>query len=662
MSPFPLIPLLAFMLFSSAATSIAASGDSHDDRRLQIQRQRFLAAETALDANDMTAYLQLREALQDYPLLPYLDYRETLATLEQQSLQSMSNRLMRLEGTPLKRNLRRHWLALMAKEELWHTYLKFSREGGGIEQRCNRLHAMIAIGEEEAAFKSVKPIWLSGRSRPRACDPVFNAWIAAGRLDEQLVWQRIDLAMSKGRTRLARYLKRHLSQRERSVVELWLELYRHPEKVGTLLAKSHPMRDEMAVQAIRSLAWRDLETAFTAWEQFHHLAIFSDRQQLRAGRALAGRLARQPNKRLSQRLAHLLPDHLRLDTRLSERQLQAALRESDWQWVLQTVETLPSEERQQEQWRYWRSRALIQLGRTIEGEEILQPLSQERSYYGFLAAQRLGDHPKLSHVSLRTDQGVLEKLAKLPGLLRARELHILDRPLPARREWNLALKSMGEDELRAAARLAQQWNWPSQGILTLTRLRQWNDLELRFPLAHREAITGQARDLGIDSAWIYAILRQESAFMSDAKSYAGARGLMQLMPKTAKQLAKELKQTPLKPEDLFQPEVNIKLGSGYLNKIYRQLQENPVLATAAYNAGPGRVKSWLPEQPLASDVWIETVPFRETREYLKRVLAYTVIYSYRLGDVPITLPLPWLRPIEAIKSKQGKRADLASGV
>jgi soluble lytic murein transglycosylase len=136
---------------------------------------------------------------------------------------------------------------------------------------------------------------------------------------------------------------------------------------------------------------------------------------------------------------------------------------------------------------------------------------------------------------------------------------------------------------------------------------------------------------------------------------------MQLMPKTAKQVAKELKQSLLKPEDLYQPEVNIKLGAGYLGKVYRQLQESPVLATAAYNAGPHRVLSWLPEQSQATDIWIETVPFKETREYLKRVFAYTVIYSYRLGDVPKTLPAEWLRPIKAQKT-QTKRRTAASDV
>ena len=376
---------------------------------------------------------------------------------------------------------------------------------------------------------------------------------------------------------------------------------------------------------------------------------------------MASRLARDPDKKINQRLITLLPSHLHLDTKLSEKRLQAALQENDWQWALQTIKALSPEEQKQEQWRYWHSRALIELGRKLEGRKLLQSLAKERSYYGFLAAQRLGDKPNLAHMALQADQQLVETLAKRPGLKRALELIKLDRPLLARQEWNLALVGAGQEELKAAARLAQQWEWPSQSILTLARLRQWNDLELRFPLAHKQAITDQAKDHGIDIAWIYAILRQESAFMSDAKSSAGARGLMQLMPKTAKQVAKELKQSPVKLEDLYQPEVNIKLGAGYLNKVYRQLQESPVLATAAYNAGPHRVRSWLPEQSQASDIWIETIPFRETREYLKRVLAYTVIYSYRLGDLPITLPVEWLRPIKAPKpvlNNKGSASDV----
>jgi soluble lytic murein transglycosylase len=654
---------LLFLLFWCFAGNpvIAAVTTQQDDPHLIGQRTLFLAAEAALKNGNTTAYLRYRDQLTDYPLLPYLDYQETLATLEHQSIESITNRLKWLEETPLAKRLRGHWLALLAKERLWASYLRFSHEGGSVKQQCNRLRAMIEAGNKDAALSLVKPIWLNGRSQPNACDPVFKAWIESGHLTASLVWQRIQLAMSAGRTRLTRYLKRYLSPSDALMVDRWLELYRQPEKVVTLLKNTHPMRDEMVTQAIRRLAWRNLGAAFIAWEKFHHQATFSDYQQRKIVYSLASRLAREPNKRIHQKLLDLLPEHLHPDTKLSEKQLQAALQENDWQWVLQITGALSAQEQQQEQWLYWRSRALMKLNRIEEGEVLLKRIAKERSYYGFLAAQRLGDEPNLAHMALQTEQQRVEALSRHPGLLRAYELIRLNRPLMARQEWNYALEEADRDNLKAAARLAQQWDWPSQSILTLARLRQWNDLELRFPLNHREAITDQARDHGIDIAWIYAILRQESAFMSDAKSSAGARGLMQLMPKTAKQVARELKQSPVKLDDLYRPEVNIKLGTGYLSKVYRQLQESPVLATAAYNAGPHRVRSWLPEQSQPSDIWIETVPFKETREYLKRVFAYTVIYSYRLGDMPITLRDEWLRPIKAPKA-QRKTVAASSGV
>jgi soluble lytic murein transglycosylase len=645
--------LLFTLFWCFTLAPVMAAGAAHqDDPQLIRQRTLFLAAETALKDDNTTAYHRYRDQLLDYPLLPYLDYQETLSTLEQQSLESISNRLKWLEETPLAKRLRAHWLALLAKEGLWASYLRFSDEGGSIKQQCNRLWAMIETGNKQDALKRVEPIWLSGRSQPNACDRVFKAWIEDGHLTPSLVWQRIQLAMLEGQTSLTRYLKRYLPPSEAGMVDRWLDLYRQPEQVVNLLKNTHPMRDEMVTQAIRRLAWRNLGAAFIAWEKFHDQDTFSDYQQRKIVYSLASRLAREPDKKINQRLLDLLPDHLQPDSKLSEKQLQAALQENDWQWVLQIIGALSAQERQQEQWLYWRSRALIKLGRAEEGKRLLKRIAKERSYYGFLAAQRLGDEPHLAHISLQAEQHRVEALSRHPGLRRAHELIHLNRPLMARQEWNLAFEDADQDNLKAAARLAQLWDWPSQSILTLARLRQWNDLELRFPLNHREAITDQARDHGIDIAWIYAILRQESAFMSDARSSAGARGLMQLMPRTAKQVARDLKQSPVKLDDLYRPEVNIKLGAGYLSMVYRQLQQSPVLATAAYNAGPHRVLSWLPERSQASDIWIETIPFKETREYLKRVFAYTVIYSYRLGDMPKSLPDEWLRPIRAGKSRR----------
>jgi soluble lytic murein transglycosylase len=647
---------LSSLLFSSYV-AVATAAESHITPDLADQRTLFLLAEQALEDDDQVTFQQLKGRLADYPLLAYLQYQEIVSTLQLQTPDSILTALKALNGTPLQQQLLNRWLALLADEGLWYSYLSFSQPGGSVERQCHRLQAQIKTGRPQQAFPSVPKLWLSGTSQPSACDPVFDTWIAAGELTQDLVWQRVALAMKRGKTRLANYLKRFLNRQESRRVEQWVRLYNDPSRVARLsTADNHPMLDEMATQAIQRLAWRDVDAAYATWVRLSRDLAFSDWQHLQVARSLMGQLSRQECQLQNQQVTALLPkQYLHLDSTLAEKQLQYALQSGDWQLVLLTFEGLPKQDQQHERWRYWKARALTSLGRADAGEAILKALSVDRSYYGFLAAQRLGDRPKLLHERLYADTDLMQRLLQDPALQRARELHHLGRSLAARREWNLAMHQRSDDELRAAARLAEQWDWPSQVILTLTRLRQWNDLELRFPLAHQHEITALAQDAGIDKAWIFAIMRQESAFMQDAKSPVGARGLMQLMPKTAESVAKELRLAITDPDELYQPALNLKLGTSYLNKIFRRLQENPVLATAAYNAGPWRVVNWLPKQTQAADIWIETVPFRETREYLKRVLAYTVIYNYRLGEDPSRPQSIWLQPIEASSMDKSDR-------
>jgi len=618
---------------------------SSDVLALESARKTFLQAEQALEGDDWVAYRSLRQALQDYPLLPYLDYQALHKRFHSLTSSDISAALDTFSDTPLQYSLRRDWLNSLAKQGRWKTYLQFATPGGTITQQCHRLNALLKTGRRSEALDAVEPIWLSGHSRPKACDPILDAWIASGRLTPQLVWQRIVLAMDADQLRLTRYLKRYLPTADQAWVDRWMTLHREPANPKGLLRKNHAYADEIAMDILNRMIRTDLQKALGIWQQIHDDPHFSDAQRLSLARTLVAFLALKNDKIAMLRVREMLPARLRSDPRFSEKLLQVALRQNDWSLVLETVQRLDPEQQNDEQWRYWHARALDQLGRRDEAKEIFIPLAKERSYYGFMAADHLGKSFSFLHQTLPVNDALLTQVAALPGLLRARELFALNRTLEARREWNLALQGRSTDELKAAAKMAQQWDWPSQVILTLAKIRYWNDLELRFPLYHRQQIDQQAKDHGLESAWIYAILRQESAFSADARSRAGALGLMQLMPSTAKEVAAKTSFRGFHVNDLLRPEVNIELGASYLHQIYRKLQGNPVLATAAYNAGPSRVLRWLPERPLATDVWIETVPFSETREYLKRVLAYTVIYNHRLGNTPERLPAKWQQPI-----------------
>lgn len=224
------------------------------------------------------------------------------------------------------------------------------------------------------------------------------------------------------------------------------------------------------------------------------------------------------------------------------------------------------------------------------------------------------------------------------------ELEALGRDLDLRREWYHLTRDMQREDLKAAAVIAQRRGWPDRAIFTLARSNYWDDLELRFPLLHRDIVHDQALSTGLDEAWIYAILRQESAFNPTAVSHAGAMGLMQLMPATARQVAKTLGRPRPSRNDLYDPRLNITLGSAYLAQMQQRYGGSPMLAAAAYNAGPGNVDKWLPEKQIDADVWVATIPFRETRGYVRRVLAYRLIYDYRLGN-PIGSLTDIMRPV-----------------
>jgi soluble lytic murein transglycosylase len=249
-----------------------------------------------------------------------------------------------------------------------------------------------------------------------------------------------------------------------------------------------------------------------------------------------------------------------------------------------------------------------------------------------LAADRIGDRYQLTHRPINISTAELVKLQHIPAIARAGELYQLKRIVEARREWHFAIQQMDKKQLLMAAQLANQWGWHDRSIITLALAQYWDDLELRFPLAHKKYIEEQANHEGINPAWAFAVIRQESAFTSDARSSAGALGLMQLMPRTARQVARSLSIKRPNHRDLLKSNINIKLGVRYLRKLKERFNGNSVLATAAYNAGGWRVKGWLPkDEAQSADLWIENVPFTETQGYLKRVLTYTIIYEQRLG-------------------------------
>jgi len=622
--------LSAFVLALLLTPVSALAGDTEN-----TQRDRFLQAEASLRKGQLQIYHRLYEELADYPLQPYLELQHLRRKLSKAEPAEIRRFLENHRGEPVADLLHRDWLDHLAGRKRWQDLLDFYTPQASVRRQCQRLQALIETGKEPLDWSQVEKIWLHGRSQPSACDPAFAAWEAAGKRTGELTWKRIELAMEAGQWRLARYLGKKLGDDEQQWVARWIEIYRDPAlaRQASKFAAAHPYREIMLAHAMRRLAARDGLAALALWQDLETRYDFPKAIAYQTTRRIALALERDPAPEAYAFINALQPTSE--DVRLHTARFRAALSRQDWGRLRELLAEWPASEQAGDRWQYWQARALSASGDESKAKALFRRVARNRSYYGFLAADEVNLPYQLKHRDTPEDPALRARMENVPGIVRALELHALKRDVEARREWRYATRDLAKPGLKAAAVIARDQGWLDQAIFTLAKTGYWDDLELRFPLEYRELVDAEAQSHTLDEAWIYAVIRQESAFMRDARSHAGAMGLMQLMPATARSVARnQLKRTPPKKQQLLKPALNIALGSAYLKQLQQALQNNPVLATAAYNAGPHRVAKWLPSENLSADIWVELVPFRETQRYLKRVMSYMVIYDKRLGREP----------------------------
>ncbi len=638
----------------SLSLLIPGAAQASTDKNYQLQRIQFEQAEYALKRGHLSSYRKLKAKLSNYPLLPYLDYAELKRNLRQRSADDIHAFIGKYDDTPLATRLLQNWLQTRARQADWQGLADNYFINNSRTLNCQYARALYETGAAERAHVVTRNLWLSGRSLPRSCDQPIAQWRKAGQLSNELLWQRIQLAMQKGNIRLTRYLGTLLPAEERFWIAIWEKVRRNPDyllEVSQHFQEKNPdVLRWIAVYGIRRLASRDPLLAAEYWKAIQQQFAFTNTEQGRIERRLVLNLVRNDTDTARKWLSDMKVSQFS-DEVLSAYVL-TSIRDQDWQSALDWLNRMEPELQHSERWRYWRGRVLESMGRLEEARDVYLLNAEARSYYSFLAADRIGSRYRFSHRPLIFTAMQLDNVRNLPGILRAQELYALKRVPDQRREWNYAIKRMNKAQLLKAAKLAGQWGWHDRVITTLAQARYWDDLELRFPLAYEQQILTQAEKQGINPAWAFAVIRQESAFTSDARSHAGAMGLMQLLPRTARRMARTMRVPMRNRYALLNTNTNIKLGVGYLKKVIDRYDGHPVLATAAYNAGGRHVKRWMPEEnAIPSDLWIELVPFEETRKYMKRVLTYTVIYEQRLGRSPVSL-LERMRPIPATRPQR----------
>jgi soluble lytic murein transglycosylase len=602
--------------------------------QLNQQRQLFIQAEAALNHGHLGQYKKLESRLKDYPLYPYLQFIELERSIKTTSDENIQTFVQRYHNTPLANKLYYRWINSLARKGEYKALVRYFRPTQNTHLLCHYANALHEAGQHKNAYSIMDELWQSDDALPKSCDPILKKLNAAGYMTPTRLWERIHLMMNKGKSRIATKLAKSLAKEEQNKLVLWKKVQRHPKYV---IEVSQQFKDQSStvlhwilVDGMTRLSRKQPLLAAKHRQEIQTKYHFNASEKERIGRHLALSLARAGTPLSRTTLQDLKLDSS--DTRVITPHILSAINDEDWQGAIDWLNRLNDTERNSERWHYWRARALEELGRLDEARSLYLQITDNRSYYSFLSADRIGNRYQLTHHPLNAPAEELSQLQHIPAIARAGELYQLKRIVDARREWHFAIQSMNKKQLLLAAQLANKWGWHDRSIITLALAQHWEDLELRFPLVHKKHIEKQARSEKINPAWAFAVIRQESGFTSDARSSSGALGLMQLMPSTARQVAQSLHLTRPKQSDLLTSDTNIKIGIRYLRKLSERFGGNSVLATAAYNAGQLRVKDWLPkEKSQSADLWIENVPFSETRKYLMQVLTYTVIYEQRLG-------------------------------
>ncbi len=641
--------LLAILALAGAAAlaSIPAHGQPDAD---------FLAAKAAYERGDARKLAALSPALHGHVLEPYVEYWQLKLALDSAEPVAVRAFLTRYAVLPFAEPLRVDWLKGLASRGQWTIFGQDYVQGmtEDTELACHAIQFR-RQRDGEAALAQAKALWLTGRSTPNPCEPLFAALIAKGDLSGDELRARVRLASESGNTRLAQSIGASLPPPDRIVDRDFARVEQDP---AGALAKAEfekrPSGRELALYALERAARKDVLAARAAWVKFRGSLPEPDR--LHGNGRLAFHAARQ--------LANDANVYFREAgaTPLSEEQhawrVRAALRAQSWSDVRSAVDAMPVAQQAEPAWRYWRARAQQALGAPDDAKRAYESLAKEFHFYGLLAAEALGLAVEPASQPATPSPEALAAFGARADVRRAVKLAALDLRMESIREWAPIVRRLDDEALLTAAEYARRAGLNDRAINIADRTTVRHDFGLRYLMPYRTAFEAAAREHDVDSALLFAIARQESRFIPDIVSSAGAQGLMQLMPATARWVAKQLGEGAYRPANITDVQMNTRFGAFYFRYWLERLDRHPALAAAAYNAGPGRAQAWRPLSPLEGAAWVETIPFNETRDYVKKVLANAMFYTHELGKpaVPLTARLGTVAPRASSAAASGSVA------
>ena len=602
------------------------------------------AAKDALRSRDLDKLERIADRLQGDPMEVYPRYWLISAQLDSIGDSQVRLFLQTFPSSLLADRLRGEWLKTVGKAERWDVFAAEypALVNGDIELECYQLRARLARQDNDA-LGAAKKLWLTSKDLPEACGIMFENLRQQGQLPTEMIWERARLALEGGNFGLSKRLMALLPAGEGIAAK---SIDAAADNPALQLKKQDYDLDrrtqrELAMFTVYRLSRTDPDLAADYWRSLGKKVGEADRQYGWGQIAFNAARKHHPQALNWYREA----GNGKLDQEELEWKVRAALRQQDWASVLSAIDAMSSKGQNDPAWRYWKARALKAQGRSGEANELWAPLSRDHHYYGLLAREELGSFIDSANGSFKPGDSDIRNVQQLPSVQRALTLNKMEWRTEAVREWNWGMRGLDDQQLLAAAELASRNHWYDRAIYSAERTVSVHDFSLRYIAPYRDTVSEYAKQVGLDEAWVYGLMRQESRFVTVARSGVGASGLMQLMPDTARWVARKMGWKKFQPSMVNEIGTNVQLGTYYLKTVQNSLSNQPVLATAAYNAGPGRARNWQANVPLEGAIYAESIPFTETRDYVKKVMANAVHYAKvfnhealplksRLGTIP----------------------------
>lgn len=594
----------------------------------------FLQARDAFATGNRAKLAKAIDNLQGHDLRVWAEYYQLRMQMDDDP-GGVARFLAAQAGTLAAERLRSDWIKSSGKRGLWDVVLREYPllQQPDLEAQCYGLQARLQNGEAEAQramLDEARPLWFAGADLPEACRPLTDALVAAKKLNADDIWERVRRQLEVKKPQQAMQAARYLPDAQMPDTRAIDAVTDNPMRFLARLpnkylaeARNNRGQRETLLYAIGRIAANDPMVAADQYDKFS--SALSDPERAYGWGLIALQAAK---KHMPQALGWFAQAD---GGPLSEEQLawwvRMALRVGDWHTVRRVVQRMPPTMANQPDWIYWNGRALAALGKGTEAHAQYKRIAGQPNFYGSLAADELGQAiappPPAAAINV---QELGEAMAN-DGLRRALALFRIDARVDAVKEWNWTLRGMSDRQLLAAAEVARRNDVWDRVINTADRTVSQHDFSLRYLAPYRDKVEPKAHLLGLDAGWVYGLMRQESRFVIQAKSTVGAQGLMQVMPATAAWVAKKIGLAGYHPKHAMDMDTNITLGTNYMKLVLDGLDDHPVLASAAYNAGPGRAKKWRADVPLEGAIYAECIPFNETRDYVKKVMNNAVYYN-----------------------------------